>query len=303
MKYKNLFWGVILIALGVLYLLKQLDIIWFNWRDVISLWPLLLVLWGISLLPMKPLIKLVVSFIAVIIMVLIIHNNPGRWHRGWIWLGEKEKTESRTETRSRQSESVNESLGLAKLELDAAAGTYTVKGTTDELVDFTHIGDSGSYYMRTAVDDNMHHVHIGPEHGRSQFSLYNSHEVNIKLNPGLEWELEVDAGAADITLDLRDYVVSRLNVEGGATSMDIILGNKAHELTANIETGVSSVTIKVPEEVGCEINTDSFLVSKDIKGFDKVSKSTYVSPDFASAEKNITINFSSGISSLTVVRY
>ncbi len=300
MNYKNLFWGVILIALGVLYLLKQLDIIWFNWRDIVSLWPLLLVLWGISLLPIKPAIKLISSLIAVVVMVLIIYNNPGRWHSGWFWIGSNDRTETR---KSQKQESIKEASGLARLELNAAAGTYTIEGLTDELVDFTHVGDSGAYYMRTTVDENTHHVFIGPEHGRNQFNLYNSHEVDIKLNGGMRWELDIDAGAAKISLDLREYIVDQLNIQGGATSMDIILGSLSENLDVNIETGVSTVSIEVPEEVACEVNTDSFLVSKSIKGFDKVSKSTYVSPNYSDAGKNITINFDSGISSLSIVRY
>ena len=92
MKYKNLFWGVILILLGVLYLLKQFDVIWFNWRDILSLWPLLLVLWGVSLLPMKPVFKLITSFVAILITILLIYNNPGRYHSGWIWIGDWDRS-------------------------------------------------------------------------------------------------------------------------------------------------------------------------------------------------------------------
>jgi hypothetical protein len=71
----------------------------------------------------------------------------------------------------------------------------------------------------------------------------------------------------------------------------------------DIETGVSSVEIFVPKEVAVEVNSDSFLVSRELPGFDKVSKSTFVSPNYADASKNITIQFSSGISSLRVIRY
>jgi hypothetical protein len=74
-------------------------------------------------------------------------------------------------------------------------------------------------------------------------------------------------------------------------------------VNVKVETGVSSVLIKVPREVACEVNTDSFLVSKELPGFDKVSKGTYVSPNYSSASQNITIHFNSGISSLRVLRY
>jgi hypothetical protein len=300
MKYKNLFWGIILILLGTFYLLKKFDVIWFNWKDIVSLWPLLLVLWGISLLPVKALYKLIASFLAVFIMAMLIFYNPGKWHSGWMWIGDLNRTEN---TEIKRSESINDLSVFGTLELDAAAGTYIISGTTTELVDFTHIGDSGTYYMRTSADDNSHHIRIGPEHRNNQFSLYNSHEVEIRLNPDLIWDLDVDAGAADIELDLTPFLIDDLEINGGAASMEIILGSRADNVDVRIETGVSSVLIKVPKEVACEVSTESFLVSKELPGFDKVSKNTYVSPNFSSAEKNISISFESGISSLRVIRY
>lgn len=300
MKYKNLFWGIILILLGVLYLLKRFDIIWFNWKDILSLWPLLLVLWGISLLPLKSGYKLIASLLTILLMILLIYNNPGRWHSGWIWIGDYHKG-PRTEVQ--KSESVDEWSEYATLELNAAAGTYVISGTTDQLVDFTHKGDSGSYYMRTTTEDNTSHVFIGPESKVNRYHLYNSHEVDIKLNADLVWDLDIDAGAADIDLDLTPYIIHKITIDGGATSMVIKVGDRSDQLSMDIETGVSSVVIKVPDEVACEVNTDSFLVSKDLPGFDKVSKRTYVTSNFSSAEKNVTIHFESGISSFRVLRY
>jgi hypothetical protein len=300
MKFKNLFWGIVLILLGVLYLLKQFDVIYFNWRDIIALWPLILVLWGISILPVKSLYKFIASLVAILVMVLLIYNNPGRWHRGWIWIGDWDRGER---IERNKSESLIDSAGQALLELDAAAGSYVIEGTTEKLVDFRHIGDSGTYYMSTTLEDDLQHVRIGPESKRNRFGMYRSHEVEIKLNDALEWELDIDAGAADVWLDLSPFIVNKLTVDGGATSIEIKLGNLAENAFVDIETGVSSVKIMVPEEVACEVDTDSFLVSKELPGFDKVSKKTYVSPNYASAEKNITIRFNSAISNLKVIRY
>lgn len=49
---RNVFWGIILIIFGVLFLLDNMDVIDFG--DAIKMyWPLLLVLWGISILVKK----------------------------------------------------------------------------------------------------------------------------------------------------------------------------------------------------------------------------------------------------------
>ena len=300
MKYRNLFWGVVLILLGVLYLLKQFDVIWFNWRDILSLWPLILVLWGISILPIKSMYKLIASFVAILVMILLMVNNPGRWHSSWLWIGEWDRGKK---IELHKSETLMDSAEYAVLELDAAAGAYMIAGTSDELIDFKHIGDSGTYYMSTTIEDDRQHVRIGPESQRNQFGIYRSHEVEIKLNPDLVWDLYIDAGAASIEMDLTPFNINDLKIDGGATSIEIKLGSVSDNVNVNIETGVSAVIVKVPKEVACEVNTDSFLVAKELPGFDKVSKSTYVSPDYSSATKNITIAFNSEISSLKVIRY
>lgn len=300
MKYKNLFWGIVLILLGVMYILKKLDVIWFSWRDIVSLWPLLLVLWGISLLPLKSLYKLLASLLAIAAMVLIIYFNPGRWHSGWIWFGDVFQIEGESFKQSFHHDELSE---FATLELDAVAGTFTIEKTTDRLIYFSHRGADINYYMNSALDDNSQRIKIGPENKENQYSHYPSQEVEIKLNPETVWELEIDAGAAEVDLDLRPFIVSEIVINGGAAAIDLKIGDRSDNVNILIEAGVSTLVIEVPKEFACEINTDTFLSSNELSGFDKVSGSTFVSPNFTTAEKNIFINFESAISSLKVLRY
>jgi hypothetical protein len=300
MKYKNLFWGIVLIVLGILYLLKQFDVIWFSWRDIFDLWPLLLLLWGVSILPMKPVYRLLGSVLVIIAMALLMIFHPGYGRSGWHWTG---KTRINVERDYRHSYAEVLADLPASLELDAAAGKFIISGTTGQLVEFMHSGSAGSYYMSTYTDDERQHVRIGPERNRDHFSFYRSHDVEIRLNTGPEWEIDIDAGAAAIDLDLSHFIVNKIKIDGGATSITVRLGSLAGYVMLDIDTGVSSVTIELPDELACELNTNTFMVSKNLPGFDKVSKNTYVTPNFASAEKNVNIRFESAISSLKIVRY
>ena len=58
MKFSNIFWGVILIFAGVLFILQNLGVINFEWTYLWRLWPVILILWGVSVLPAHSLIKL-----------------------------------------------------------------------------------------------------------------------------------------------------------------------------------------------------------------------------------------------------
>jgi len=65
MKFRNIFWGVILILIGVLFILQNLNIVDFEWVSLWRLWPVILVLWGVSILPANNWIKT-----ALVIVVL-----------------------------------------------------------------------------------------------------------------------------------------------------------------------------------------------------------------------------------------
>ncbi len=74
MSYRKFFWGIVLIFIGVLFMLKHAGILFFSWTTLLDLWPLLLIFWGISLLPIKGFVKLFISM-AIIVLTLFIYKN------------------------------------------------------------------------------------------------------------------------------------------------------------------------------------------------------------------------------------
>lgn len=80
MDYKKVFWGVIFILIGLLFVLKNLDILNFSWYQFLNLWPLLLVLWGIALLPIKGFVKLILSLAMVVLGIYLVNRyDSGSW--------------------------------------------------------------------------------------------------------------------------------------------------------------------------------------------------------------------------------
>lgn len=59
MSYRKIFWGVMLVLIGTLFILKNVGVIFFDWVTIWRLWPLILILWGISLIPVKDYLKLI----------------------------------------------------------------------------------------------------------------------------------------------------------------------------------------------------------------------------------------------------
>jgi hypothetical protein len=99
------------------------------------------------------------------------------------------------------------------------------------------------------------------------------------------------------------FKIRKLDIDGGASSIDLRLGTLQAESKIKINSGASSINIKVPREFACEVNTSTVLSSKDLAGFNKVGNGTYVTPDFSEKSKNIIIDVEAAVSSLNVERY
>ncbi len=70
MKKSTIFWGVFFIGLGVLLLLRQVGI-WDGYLDgFLHFWPVLLVIWGITLLKIGDMAKLVLTTVSALLLSL-----------------------------------------------------------------------------------------------------------------------------------------------------------------------------------------------------------------------------------------
>ena len=78
MKSRNWFLGILFVAIGVVALLSTLGVIDFSWRIVWKLWPMLLVLIGIVVLPVKDWLKAVLVLAALAVGVLLYQNEANK---------------------------------------------------------------------------------------------------------------------------------------------------------------------------------------------------------------------------------
>lgn len=306
MKTKNIIWGLILVLIGVLFILKNLDIIYFSWYSLWRLWPLLLVLIGITILPVKDGIKVVLTIIVLIAAAFFLISFPNFHH----WNDDRSINNSRDRIDAKDSQEIDQrifeaydsTINEADLIFDAAAGNFRIEQSTDELFEFEREGNLGRYTYSIKDLGEKREIRIELEEGRIiRTDLKN--KVAIKLNPNPVWDIKVDVGAANIDLDLSSFKIRKLDINGGASSINIRLGTLQTESKIKINSGASSINIKVPQEFACEVNTSTVLSSKDLKGFNKVGSGTYVTPDFSDKTKNIVIEVEAAVSSLNVERY
>ena len=81
MKNKNLLLGIILLFVGVVALLASLDIFEFRWSIVWHLWPLLLIIIGVMVLPVKDWLKAILLLASLAVGVLLYRYELS--HSSW----------------------------------------------------------------------------------------------------------------------------------------------------------------------------------------------------------------------------
>ncbi len=306
MKAKNIIWGLVLVLIGVLFILKNLDIIYFSWHSIWRLWPLILVLVGVTILPVKDAVKVGLTLVVFIIgaLFLIFYPKSDSMDDRWFFRHDRDMstTPKKMDIDQRIFEAYDSTIMMADLDFDAAAGNFRIEQATEELFEFNREGNLGRYNYSIKELGDRREIKIELEEGRFVKSDLKN-QVSLKLNPNPIWSLKVDAGAANIDMELSEIKVGQLKIDGGASSINITLGNLQSECNMKINAGASSIYIRIPEEFACEVNTSTVLSSKDLQGFNKVSSGTYVTPDFSEKTKNLAIEIDAAVSSLTIERY
>jgi hypothetical protein len=312
MKYRHVFWAFILIAIGILFMLNNFGVLEFGFRTLWSLWPLILILWGISILPIQDGIK-IIALVAVLAFTVIFfnrisersswfhfHNFHGFSNRDW------DDDEDSTTTYNYQPQNLSvpfdSLIGKGELKLDAAAGNFNLQGVTSDFLSFNKTGDIGNYSLTTTNENGRKQISLSLEKSGIRHSV-NENKVEIRLSEKPSWNLDFDIGAAEILMDLRDYKIDTTNIDAGASSLDIKIGDKNPLTVMTFNAGASSIKVEIPKESGCQIKSESFLISKEFEGFTKKGDGIYQTANFATGKNKIFLTIKTAVSKIEINRY
>ena len=307
MKFRNIFWGVVLIFLGVLFILHNLGLIYFDWMYLWRLWPVILVLWGISILPAHNMLKLLLTLLVLAGAIYFMVDQTdltGKKEHGWRiedWSWDEDDNENYPVDQSFNIP-FEDTVGTALLDLDVAAGAFIIEDTTHNMLDFTKRGTKDKYSYVVKREDDRAVIIIDRDDVRIT-SGKNKHYVDLNLNTSPVWDFDLDVGAASLTFDLSALKVNNLTLDGGAAAIDIRLGDKYEKTVVNIDAGASSIEIEIPESSGCDLRISTVLSGKSIKGFKKLDHGHYQTENFTEAENKVYIKVDAAISSTAFIRY
>lgn len=319
MKSGSIFWGAFLVFLGVFFLLDNFDIIQFKLSEMFKFWPFLLIVWGITLLKIPDYIKQILAGLSGLFLAVIVISIFNLRINDFIVFSindkEIENMENDTSgTYFKYSESLNiqDSSSFSDVEadllFDAGAGKFIFCDTTSQLVEVFSAYNSSEVIVQQ--EDNYAKVII--EYGSGEIQVNSVDELErlgknrfakVKMNNHALWNLEIDAGAANLDLNLKKHRVKNIEIDAGVSDINIDLGDLYHEINLDLETGVSNIKIKIPKNSGCKIITETVLSNNKFSGFDRINKNEYSTPDFNSAENKIFIRIEGALTDFKINRY
>ena len=304
MKYGKIFWGILLVTLGILFAFRNFGVIDFSLHNIFRLWPLLLVFWGIAIIPLKPMVKFILTLIAIIIAVVFLLKSPTREYHWFNWHYDKDYSQIDESEMIEQhfAEAFDSGILFAKLNLDVAAGEFQIENMSVDLFEFTNEGNSVSYDVSTDRENDKAIIDIhneGIQIGNKKFR----EESWLSLNEQPVWDLDIDVGAADMKMDLRPFKIENIEIDGGAAAIEIKVGDRMEVTNVSIDAGASSIKIRIPESSACEVKFQTFLSSQELDGFIKIKKGLYQTPNFTSSSNKIYIDVEAAVTSLKIKRY
>ena len=264
MRRSTLFWGSILIVIGLLVLLDNMNIININIWSLI--WPLFLILLGV--------------------WILFGHLLGGKTY-------EVEHAQIPLDGSTDARIRVNHAAGRLHINGGTAPG-YLVEGDFSGGVDVDtrRRGDQLEVSMKlpSMTFPDIPWFWGG---GNLDWSFNISSETPISLN--------ISMGAGESRIDLSSLKVSDVKLQTGASSTALILPEQAGFTSLRVEAGVASVLINIPSGVAARIRNQSGLTSLNV---DKArflrQGNVYQSGDYDTAQNKVDMDIRAGVGSIEI---
>ncbi len=261
MRRGEVFWGGLLVLLGVLFFLKAAG---YLAGDVLSwFWPLFIISIGV-----------------------------------WILLGGF-GFRSRFEHAEKFSVPL-QGAREASLAIDHGAGRIEVRAGANSGDFLTGVAGVGMNHSSRMSGDKLEVrieagpsfiPFIGPEGGVWQY----------RLSPDLPTSIKIQAGASRLDLDLSDLHVTHFSFEGGASDVNLTLPAKVENALVDMEAGAASIDLYVPDGVALRFRTKSVgSLTLDETRFPRREAGIYQSPDYETAKYHAEVTVDGGATSIRV---
>ena len=123
---------------------------------------------------------------------------------------------------------------------------------------------------------------------------------NLRLSNEVPFTLDLETGANQSVVDLREVRVTRLNVQTGASSTDITLPATGNVI-AEAHVGAAELKMRVPTGVAGRVRSQSGLAEINVdRARFPYSNGVYESPDFGTNPNRVDLTIEAGVGKVSV---
>lgn len=292
-------WGMLLLLLGAVLLLHNLDIINSNfWEDFIVYFPIVLIAIGLEKIFTKSKLQIVAYLTSVALFLGGLYL---------VWAGSSGGNDtsffSSTTYRAQADPTVRE----LRAELDLADGDLTIRDATDDLVEgqfreFTHKPD-----INYAVDNGVGTVTMN---GGKRRLIGNA--IRVETDAPDDWYLsfsnlvpltmECFGKNSDMHLNLSTTPLKKLSLEADDGSVYLKLGTLLPLVSVSVKGDNSEIRLRLPSDAGVKIsgvNDQEYLEQVGLKQRD----GAFVNDGYDTLKNKIDVNLDDRLGSLSIDYY
>jgi len=308
MKFGRLVWGLIILIAGALLL--GVNFGWWSpdiFLRLASLWPVLIILIGLSIILGHDNPILIVLTLIIILLSVILVIGKGNFIDGRFFESGNVQTTSDIFNlpiiKELSKATFNVDVGAAELKIDKTDQKDTLFNGNYTLSSFLS-PDKG---MVVNYTDSEANIKISEDLKAGPFFRQSSSRriLNLGITDRFPLDINIATGASKLDLDLSQLKVRDLSVDAGASSADIRFGTNESNVKASLDMGASSIRLRIPKDTGIKITLDGALISNnfDAMNLSRSENKNYSSSGFESAINKITLAVKAGASSITLERY
>lgn len=295
--------GIWLVFIGVIFLLDNFHIIDFHFLQILKFWPLLLVSMGINLLLQnRPNSTYLVVGLNILLCGFVfvkgIQHDPNQNFNINISNDELKNASFSKHVSTEYSSDIEEAV----LELNGGAAKYNfvTRADSSELLSGSSSNANVQLQMETGGSSKKKiELNSSIKGSNSSKNL-----VEVMLNENPAWTFEFNIGAALIQGDLSRLKIKRLELNSGASKMNLTLPAPTLGTSSiEINTAASQVFLKIPKGVPCQVEYDSIISNNKLEDIDHKDGDVRKSAGYDQASNRYDIQISGAANSLTIVRY
>jgi uncharacterized membrane protein YhaH (DUF805 family) len=293
-RYRSFFWPVLLIAIGVIALLVNANVLSADRLYLLSdLWPVILIVIGLELITRRALHG-VTSDVAAALIVLIAAGGAV----AYVAVGPRAPNLPHTLD---TSESIGK-LNFATLQVSVGTANITVEGNSTLGTDLyqAHIVYSGPK-PTVALDRSTGNLRISQGGGLAVFGNRRFILV-LEISPSVTWSININTGAADATLKLTEVRVDSIELNTGASRADITVGSPYGITPITVQGGALTVHVHRPSGTEAAAQVSGAVVSLTGDGQEDagVGSKSWQSDGYAAATDAFKIQVSGGACTVSV---